>query len=206
MDKFGHPCVFEDTVTFRGSVSGVARSSLSQDSLEYYPLDLERWRVWDAYGTTLPGTSASDDLGLYAGTFGTGCPYIGTGDVKASTVTRYARIFFQLPPEYVDGQRVQLRARGGMLTTVAGTSCTVDFECYKANGDTTKTGSDLVSTSAQSINSLTFGDKDFTVTATSLYAGDWLDIRVTIASVDAATGTAVIGALAEIGVLLDIQG
>ena len=203
---FSDAITFQAAVAFRGGATGLSRSSLAQDDLKHYPIIPTAWRVWDAYGTILPATSAADDLGIYAGAFATGCPYVGTGDVKTLTTTRYARTTFQLPPEYVAGARVQIRAHGGMVTTTAGTSATVDFEAFKLGLDTLISGSDLCATAAQSINSLTFAAKDFSVTPTTLSPGDWLDIRATIATVDAASGTAVIAALAAVQVLLDIQG
>ena len=84
-------------------------------------------------------------------------------------------------------------------------SATIDIECYKSNRDTGKTGSDLCATAAQSINSLTFANKDFTITSSSLLPGDWLDIRWTIATNDGATATAVIAALAAAEFLLDVK-
>jgi len=188
-----------------GNLPTYPRTSLEQDSFGSYPLHATGWRVWDAYQTAL-GTSSSDDLGIGTGTFATGLPYITSGDVKNSTTTRYARIVFQLPVEYVSGQSVRITANAGMLTTVASSSCTVDFEVYKSARDTTKTGSDLCSTSATTINSLTFAAKDFDITATSLSPGDILDVRMTIACVDVATGTVVQPAVADVQFKLDVKG
>jgi hypothetical protein len=197
----------EGDLVVRGNLPSVPRASLTQDDFAAISIPLERFRVWDAYATNLPGTSATDDLGLITGTFGTAPPYIGTGDVKNTTVTRYARVGFLLPPEYVAGQSVRLTLHAGMITTVSSGAATVDVECYKmAQDGTTGMGSDLCATAATSIKSLTFGDKDFDITATSLSPGDCLDIRVTIAIVDSATGTAVIGAILAAEMKLDIKG
>jgi len=191
----------------RGNLPSIPRTSLTQDDFTSFQVPLERFRVWDAYATTLPGTSATDDLGLITGTFGTAPPYIGTGDVKNTTITRYARAAFCLPAEYVAGQSVRLTLHAGMITTVSSGVATVDVEAYKmAQDGTTGMGSDLCSTAATSIKSLTFGDKPFDITATSLSPGDWLDIRVTINIVDSATATAVIGAILAAEMNLDIKG
>jgi hypothetical protein len=179
---------------------------LVQDNLVAYDLPISDFRVFDAYQTLL-GTPASDDLGITTGAHGTGLPYISTGDLKAAgATTRRARILFTLPPEYVAGETVQIRFAAGMVTTVADTSATVDAEVYVSARTTLKTGSDLVSTSATTINSVTFAEKTFTVTATSLSPGDILDIRVSIAVTDAATLTAVIGAIAHAEVQCDVKG
>ncbi len=211
----GQPTVFNFDVSIRGEVkwgalgTKITKENLEQRDLQSYALPVESWRVFDDYPTPLPGTSASDDLGVTTGAFGTGVPYIGAGDCKVASVTRYARIFFTLPPEYEDGQTVQIRAACGMLTTIADTSAVVDFECYLAGEDTLKIGSDLVTTAAQNINNLvagSFEDKVFNISATTLGPGSRLDIRMTITSVDAATVTAVIPAIALVEIQADIKG
>lgn len=150
---------------------------------------------------------SADDLSITAGVYGTGLPYISTGDVKAlGAQTQYARTMFTLPPEYVAGTTVTFRAAGGMLTNVSDTTATVAFEAYKSARTTLKTGSNLVSTTAQTINSLTFAEKNFDLSSGGLVAGDVLDVRVAIAVSDTATVTAVIGAIAHAEALLTIKG
>lgn len=184
----------------------IARSKLAQDTLAKYAIPLTSFRVHDAMQTNLPGTSANDDLALIGGTFGTNSPEIKTSDLKAAgATTRYARALIQLPPEYDDAQTVEIRVKGGMETTVADTSATVDVECYESD-KSGGVGSDLCTTAAQSINSLTAADKDFTITASGLVAGDILDVRITVAVNDAASGTAVVAALGAIELLCDIRG
>lgn len=183
----------------------IPRSWLAQDDNAIYAVPLVDLRVFDALATNLPGTSANDDLALVGGTFGSASPKISTGDVKASSVTRYARFQFQLPPEYVAGQSVTVRLHAGMTTTAADTSATVDVECYESDAEA-GVGSDLCTTNAQSINNVTWADKDFIVTPSGLVAGDVLDIRITVAVVDGATGTAVIADIGKISMLLDVKG
>lgn len=67
-------------------------------------------------------------------------------------------------------------------------------------------GSDLVTTSATTINSLTAAAKEFAITPTGLVAGDELDVRVTIAITDGATATAVIGRIMKLYALLSVRG
>ena len=100
----------------------------------------------------------------------------------------YARGEIQLPAQYVAGQEVTIRVHGGMKTAVADQSCTVDLTVYKSDEDGTSTG-DLVATTsvAQSINDTVFGDKDFTITPTTLSPGDVLDVLITVAVDDNAT-------------------
>jgi len=188
-----------------GTMPTYSRSELALDSAKEFTVPMTELRVWDALATLLPSTSSADDLGLYGGTFGSASPKVSTGDFKNTSVTRYARFQFQIPAEYEAGKTITLRLVAGMKTTVASSSCTIDVECYKSD-EAAGVGLDLCTTAAQSINSLSFTDKDFTITPTGLSPGDILDIRVTIAGVDSATGTTVEAAIGSIQMLCDIKG
>lgn len=196
----------EGDLTLGGTLKpALSPTDLLQQDNKRYKIQPTDWRVWDALHTNLPGTSATDDLALTGGTFGTASPSIQTSDLKAAgSTTRYARCTFQLPKEYVDGQTVTLRARGGMITTVADVAATVDFEVYRSN-DEAGIGSDICATAAQSINSLTDVNRDFTITPASLSAGDTLDIRMAVLVNDAATATAVIAVIGAVEFLLDVK-
>ena len=184
----------------------ILRSQLIQEPLAEFVIRLTAFRVWDALQTNLPGTSATDDLGLIGGTFGTNSPKLKTYDVKAAgAVTLRARVLVQLPVEYEAGQTVNIRLRCEMETTVADVSATVDVEAYQSN-DNGGISADLCATAAQSINSLTDANKDFVITPTTLAPGDWLDVRVTIAVNDAATATAVLATIGNASLLCDIRG
>lgn len=192
-----------------GSVSPpIAKANiLALAELQAFPIPLTDLRVWDALQTLLPGTPATDDLGLVGGTFGTATPSIRTEDLKAAGATnKRARFLVQLPWEYQAGESVTIRFKAGMITTVAGTSATIDIEAYKLQDDPDDAiGSDLVSTSATSMNSLTFANIDFVITPTSLSAGDILDVRLTIAVNDGASATAVIGGVTSAKLLCDVR-
>jgi hypothetical protein len=140
-------------------------------------------RVHDALQTSLPTTAANDDLGLIPGTFGTSAPLLQSVDYGGTTTTAYARWLVQIPDDYNDGDTLTLRILGGALTTVSDTTLTVDANVYADAGDGT-VGSDLCATAAQSINSLTAANKDFTITPTGLVAGQMLDIRIAVAGDD----------------------
>lgn len=172
-----------------------------------FPVPLTDFRVWDALQTLLPGTPSSDDLGLVGGTFGTATPSIRSEDLKAAGATnKRARVLIQLPWEYEAGQSIKIRIKAGMITTVAGTSATVDCEAYKLQDDPDDAiGSDLVSTAATSMNSLTFADIDFVVNASSLSPGDILDLRITVAVNDGASATAVIAGITSVRLLADVR-
>lgn len=184
----------------------IPRGALIQEDFAVFGVNPATLRVWDAFGTNLPATSSADDLGLYNGAWLTLNPYVGTGDRKATTATAYARFLFNLPPSYVPGQSVRLRLNAGMKTTVSDGTATIDVEAYKCDRTGAVSGSDLCGTAAQSINSLVFANKDFDFSTSTLWPGDWIDVRIAIAMADGATGTAVIGAIGAIEMLLDIQG
>lgn len=188
-------------------VSAQTRSTiLKQDANAPFAIDLTRLRVWDAFATNLPGTPATDDLGLESGTFGTSPPMVTAGDLKAAgATTRYARFQVQLPECYEAGETVTLSFHAGMVTTIADTACTIDVQAYKIDKEG-GISADLCSTGATTMNSLTFGPKNFLITSTALVPGDVLDVRVAIACTDAATVTAVIPKIAAITCLCDIKG
>lgn len=182
----------------------VTRAELAQTDLARYQVPLQSLRIWDAVQTVLTGTSGTDDLGIYGGTFGTNPMRVSTGDVKTVSVTRYARFQFQLPAEYIAAETVAIIVNAGCQTTAADGSATIDFEVYQVTDKTLS--ADLCATAAQSINSSTFAEKTFLITSTGLTAGDVLEARVTIASVDTATGTAVDPSFTELFLACDIKG
>lgn len=200
--------IIAETLTVPATgISAQSRSTiLAQDANKRFPVPLTDFRVWDAYQTNLPGTAASDDLALIGGTFGTAPPMIQAGDCKALGATsRYARVQVVVPECYDAAETLTFILSAGMKTTVADTTCTVDIECYRLD-KISGISADLCATSATTINSLTFADKTFTITATTLVPGDVLDVRVTIACNDAATGTAVTPTIAGFDLVCDIKG
>jgi hypothetical protein len=150
-------------------------------------IPLTQARVWDATQTNLPATPASDDLGIITGTWGTNPIRITAGDVKAlGSTTRRLYLAIPIPSNYEDGQTIQLRIRAKMETTVADVSCTID--------------------AAASMNSLSAANYDFTINATGVDPGDLLEVRISIASNDAATATAVTPAIYSVSLLCDTRG
>ena len=187
------------------SSAAIERSKLAAETLKYN-IPLEMVRVHDALQTALPTTAATDDLGFIIGTFGTDAPVIQTGDAKASTTTQRGRFSFRLPANYVSGGTISVAAWAGMKTTISDATATLDFEVYKKNDSTGLVGSDLVTTSATTINSLTAAEKSFVITPSGLIAGDELDIRATIAITDGSTPTAVIGRIMKLYMLPSVKG
>lgn len=161
-----------------------------------HSIPVHEWRKTD--GVTInPVTAATTNFGVVYGTDGTDFPHLETIDGKNATTAVVSRLVFRLPQNYVAGSAVTLRAKAGMKTTVASNTgaTTLGFNVY-SNLGTANTGSaDLNTTAAQSINSLTLADKDYTITPTNLVAGQDLHIKVTLTVTDVATGTAVIGTI-----------
>lgn len=185
--------------------AGIERSKLATE-IKKVNVPLESLRVHDALQTALPTSASADDLGLVIGTFGTDAVVVQTSDSKATTATQYARFSYRLPDNYVAGAAISVAAHVGMKTTVSDGTATIDFEVYKKNDATGLVGSDLVTTSATTINSLTAAAKEFVITPTGLVNGDELDVRVTVAITDAATATAVIGRLMKLYFLVSVKG
>jgi len=185
------------------TTTGVNRDDMDIVSLAPHTLPLEDWLIADMSARV--GTPGTTNLGLVAGTVGSASPTIQTSDGKATTITQVMRRSVPIPPDYVAGQNLQLRIHVGMLTTVSDGTATIDVSAYKSNEEA-GISADLVTTAAQSINSLTAADKDFVITAATLSAGDTLDVKVTIAITDSATGTAVKGIIGATKLLADVQG
>lgn len=194
------------TNTALSSQAAIDPAKLAQRPLQSFPVRLTDGRVWDALATLLPSAAANDDLGLIVGTWGTDSPLLSAGDVKAAgATTRRARFLVPVPENYQDGETIQLRLRCAVETTVSDTTCTVDVEAYKGDG-AGAVGSDLVTTAAQSINSLTPADVDFVIDASGVDPGDLIDVRVSIACNDAATATAVTPVIYSVSLLCDTRG
>lgn len=155
------------------------------------------------------GTPATEEhLQLVKGTFGTNAPSLQTPDFggNAAADTYYARGEVELPSTYVAGESVKIRVHAGMPTAVADQECTVDIEVYKSDEDATSTG-DLCATAASTnnMNSLTFADIDFTVTASSLNPGDILDVRIKVTADDDGDAGVMKGCIGSVQLLCNVR-
>ncbi len=171
----------------------------TQIALRTYPVSLLDLHRHDNPTAVLPASASGDDLGMTDGTFGTDAVVVQSSDAKATSATQYARFQFVVPAAYDDGETITFRVNAGMKTTVSDTTATLDVECYRNAAPSV----DICATAATSINNITAADKDFTITATNVVAGDILDVRLKIVIVDGATGTAVIGEIKTIDFLMD---
>lgn len=199
----------DETVTLilrsADSPTTVTRANLGQDDLKPYPIDLVEMRVHDARQTNLPGTAANDDMGVITGTPGTDAPTLQGVDFGGTSTDEKCAFSFALPPEYVSGETITLRVKAAMLTTVSDGTATVDAEVFARDGDGA-VGADICATAAQSINSLTPANKDFTITPTSRVAGDVLEVRLSFGGSDTGNVGVMIPEISDVRMLLDIKG
>lgn len=185
------------------TTAGVKRADLTQDALKAFTIPVESWMKADL--SAVLGTAGTTHLGLVPGTHGSASPSIQTSDAKATSVSQVMRKTIPIPPEYQAGETLVLRLHAGMTGSAGDGTATIDVQAYKTNEEA-GIGTDLIATAATSIKSLTLSDKDFTITATSLSPGDTLDVLVTIAITDTATGVAVKGIIGATKLLADVQG
>lgn len=194
--------IFTGKCSFQGGFDPVDRTGVINAESMVHPIDLTKFFV-STTGQPLPNAATGSIIGIEPGTFGTGCPVLTSGtDVKNSTVSRSARLLYELPPTYVAGSSVTIRLNAATRTTVATASSTVDVQAYKVGASGLVDGGDLCSTADQSINSVSFADKDFVLSGATLQPGDMLDILVTLASTDSATPTVVSPAIAKASAIL----
>jgi hypothetical protein len=180
-------------------------TKMAQRPLQKFTIPWSAFRVWDAYASLPPSTAGTDDLALTTGTWLTNAARITAGDVKTLSGTRYAIVFVPVPDNYQDGETVTLRIRAGMATTIASSVCTIDAEAIVRNGSGVASA-DLVTTAAQSMNSLTPADFDFQLNPSLLDPGMLLEIRLAIAYTDVATATAVTPTIYGVDLLVDTRG
>lgn len=185
------------------STFALPRSKMAQENAKSFPISLRDWTVHDS-GALLGASATADDLGYVVGTFGTAPPTIVSSDGASTTVTQYARTQWQVPLEYQNNQTIQFVVNAEMAT-ISDTTATIDVEVYesdKAGG----IGSDLCTTAATTINSATAADKTFTINGAGLSPGDVLDIRMTVAITDGATGSGVTAQINNTEIQCDVRG
>lgn len=181
----------------------VARSGLAEDALQAYRIPLAS--VLGADGADLAITETAGDFYRSIGTnqlliLGE----VSNGTVGADTEVSVGWFEFQLPPEYVAGGDISIRAGVDVVGSGALGTCTIDFSAYLQSKTAGTVGSDLVSTAAQAI-SKTEAFKTFVVTPTGLVAGDLLIIKMTT-SVDNTDSTAIQAQISGLEVLCDVKG
>lgn len=187
------------------ALDAIDRASMTQEPAVVCPVPLTSMRVWDALSSLLPASAANDDMGHVTGTPGTDSPTLQGVDFGGGSTDEKCAFILTLPPEYDPGETITIRLNAGMLTTVSDGTATVDVQCYKFDR-AGLAGSDLCATAAQSINSLTLANKDFTITPTGLAPGDQLAVVLAFGGSDTGNLGVMIPVIGAVEVLLDIKG
>lgn len=198
--KLGEDINIGDFLGVEGSGSGKFVKVSSAATAEY-PFALTNARVHDAMATVLPTTAANDDMAIITGTPGTDAPTLQGVDFGGVTSDEKCAFEYVLPPQYRAASPLTIRVRGAMLTTVSDGTATVDVEAWLAGADGA-VGSDICATAAQSINSLTPANKDFTITPTDLVPGSRLIIRISFAGSDTGNVGVMIPEISKVSALI----
>jgi len=202
--------VSEATVVYRSILNAdispsaaIVRSKLAQDALARYTVAWQAFKKADLV-TPLAATGDGTNLGLAAGTHGTNGPHLIGSGANNNSKTETTRFTFTLPAEYDAGETITIRCHG-RVDVVANASATLDVQCYE-NDREAGISADLCATGAQSINSASWADKDFTITPTALVAGDSLDVELTTVVDDTGGGGTCKAQIGQVEFLLDIRG
>lgn len=206
--RFTNGAHFQGTVTWADVTMkpGITRANMAQESAAKFAIPWEAWKIHDNFVAPLTGTAGTDDLAVIQGVFGTGTPSIQSSDGKATTITQYARAVVRMPIEYDASTDVSLLFHAGAKTTISDGTMTLDVQAFRSDNEGLVDGADLYTGAAVTINSTTLSDKTFALTSSALSAGDLIDIRITVAITDTATGTAVIGWIGGAWLQCDVRG
>jgi hypothetical protein len=195
------------TIDATGAISNctLTRDQLVQEDLASYPIPIYDLRhsaapVGDAICIT--ATSGNHILTYSAGVFGA-----TSNAPSSSTVTDASVLLIPLPPEYVAGQTVTIRVNGLITAepdpvTAAGKS--LDINCYEITKTSGAKGADICATAAQTLT-VTAAAYDFTITPTTLAAGDLLSVIITTVFEDD-DGSEGLAQINGVELLIDIKG
>jgi hypothetical protein len=159
-----------------------------------------------ASGALLGATAGtpSGAFGLTAGTHATAPPVLVGEAASGNTKTNKARMTFALPVEYVAGETVTLRVVAKEAVGAATVSTTIDAVVV-SNDDDGTVSADLCATSAIDVTT-SVGNKDFTITPTTLTPGMQLDIELTGVTTDTGGTVGTVLTIYRVELLLDVQG
>jgi len=183
--------------------SDITRAKMIQEANAVYALPVQTWRVHNT-GQLLPSAAGgADDLYIDADNWATDGWMLKSDDANGTTVTQYAVNSFCMPPEYDAGETITLR-----LPCIAGvipdTTKTIDLVAYEDNYNG-GIGADLCATAAQNVTT-SWANYDFTITPTTVAAGDMLIFRLAINFVDSGSGADVVASIGHPTVRIDIRG
>jgi len=181
------------------AAGAISRADLVENALQAYGIPINQ--IMAADGAALAVSETDGDFFL---ALGTNTIELQGEESISETEASVGYIQFVLPPEYVAAGEVKIRLHCKIDGAGTDNASTIDVEVYEqADG---AVGSDICATAAQTFAAKsTWYDKDFTVTATGLVAGDVLIIKVTSSVIESA-GSALAFYADPPKVLLDIKG
>lgn len=160
--------------------SSVPRASLAEDALQAYGIPVNQ--IMAADGAPLAVAETEGDFFL---SLGTNTIQLRGEEAISETETSVGYILFVLPPEYVSAGDVNIRFRCQLYGAGTNNGSTLDVSAYEqADG---AVGADICATDAVTFAAkATYYNKDFTITATDLIAGDILLIKITASVIESA--------------------
>ncbi len=177
--------------------SAVPRATLLQEDLALYDIPLAGLRQADQAVMGITGTSGDHFYDISGN-----APVLLGNTPSSSTVTDISTFDFALPAEYVDGETITLRINAKVDATADTNS--LDLEAYLVNKLAGTVGSDIQSTTIKSTTASAVA-YDFTITPTSLVAGDMLHFLMTTVNADG-DGSDGIVSIFSIQAMIDIKG
>ena len=197
---FTLPTVTSGNFALCASAAGaIARADITEDALQAYGIPL--MQIMAADGAPL---GLSESAGDHFISFGTNIIQLQGEEAISETETSESYWQFVLPPEYVAAGDVTVRLRCKVDGAGTDNGSTVDVEVFEqADG---AIGSDIQATAPQTFAAKgTWYNKDFSVTAAGLVAGDILNVVLTTAVTEIAAGALAFYADPP-KMLLDVKG
>jgi hypothetical protein len=190
----------------------IAAAKMAQRANSSFLIPLHALRKWNdptmpLMNTITASTASSDDLAYIPGNWNadppTAPPLVKSTDGAQTTIAQKAMFEVQLPENYEDTETVSIAITCKMETASDGTD-TIDVECFSCDNDGTQSA-DLCATAAQDIGT-SYATKTFSITATSLAAGDVLRGVITVDITDVATLSGVIADISRVELKCDTRG
>lgn len=185
------------------AAAAIARSKLAEDALAPHGIPLTSVR-----GPTGLALTATETAGTFNVDVSTNVVTLKGEVTDNETEVSVGLAEYVLPDNYVAAGDITVRFRVALIATGSPTDngSTFDLEVYK-QGDAA-VGADLCATAAATFAALdTWYNKDFTVTAAGLAAGDRLTFKITASVIDSeAGGGTIICTIAAVSVLADVKG
>lgn len=145
-------------------------------------IPLTDFRVHDAFQTVLPGTAATDDLGIKTATIGTNFSNLNAA-ASAASVVQEGVALVTVPPNYQAGSSLSLSIPW-TRSNAAEVAATLDVKVFRAAAPTV----DLYAGAAVDVNAAASGTAAFALTSTALVPGEQLLVNL-IATLDDTAGS-----------------